>query len=69
MGGSRGDVFINQFRLYQESSYKKEFTLGGGLTPYLTLESNEYQSCMLKFVSKLSKNYAIFRGEVIKSLH
>ena len=57
MGGSRGDIFIDQ---YKESSYKEDFIC---LTPYLTLESNEYPSYMLEFVSNVvQKSCDLFGG-------
>jgi len=42
MGGSRGDIFIDQYLLNQDSSYKGVHNFEGGLTPYLTLERDEY---------------------------
>ena len=41
MGGSRGDIFIDQYCLDLDSFYEEESILEGGLTPYLTLDSNE----------------------------
>ena len=42
-GSSRGYIFIDQYWLNKDSSYKEIYILEGGLTPYLILESNEYQ--------------------------
>jgi len=53
MGGSRGDIFKDQYLFNQDSSYKEVYNLEDGLTPYLTLESDEYQSYMLKFKSNI----------------
>ena len=44
MGGSIGDIYIDQYWLNQNSCNKEVYILEGGLTPYLTLNSNEYQS-------------------------
>ena len=58
MGGSRGYIFIDQYWLNQDSSYKEVFILKGVLTPYLSLENNEY----VKLHQMFYKNYAIFFG-------
>ena len=42
MGCSRGDIFIDHYWINQEV-YILEF----GLTPYLTLESNEYHLTLI----------------------
>ena len=44
MGGSIGDICVDQYWLNQNSFNKEVFILEGGLTLYLTLNSNEYQS-------------------------
>ena len=73
--GSRSDIFIDQYWLNQDSSYKEKYILEGGWTPNLILESNEYQSYILKFVSnvvqklwelELSKKASLF--EITSSL-
>ena len=62
MGGSGGNILIDQKLLNQVSSYKEVYILEGGLSPYLTLESNKYQLYMLKFVSNVAKK-CFFGGE------
>ena len=67
MCGSKCDVFKVHYWLSQDSSYKEVYNLEGGLTPYLKLESNEYQLFMVIFESnvaqKLCNLFLGWRGE------
>ena len=70
MGGSKGDIFIDKYILKQDSSYKEVYILEEGLTPYLTLESNDYQSYMIRFASNVvqkrsKKDRIIFERSLI----
>ena len=61
-------TIINLIRIALTRKYKVK-NLEGGLTPYLTLENNEYQLSMLKFESNVVKKLCnLFggRGGVIK---
>ena len=40
MGGSRGNIFIDQYWLNSDTSCKEIYIFEGGMTPYLTLASN-----------------------------
>ena len=53
MGSSRVDIFIDKYRLNQDKLLQRGIYFGRWFGTLLTLESNEYQSYMLKLVSNV----------------
>ena len=60
IGGSGNDIFIDLNRI---ALTKRYVILEDGLTPFLTLESNEYQLYMLKFAPNVVKKLCNLLGE------